>query len=144
MQIKFLNRSKHALPEYKTSGSSGMDVRANLDRSCIILEPHKTALVPTGLYLEIPQGYEVQIRARSGLALKHGIGLANGVGTIDSDYRGEVGVILINMSDTPFEICDGDRIAQMVVARVEKMELVEVDSISQTERGTGGYGHTGR
>lgn len=144
MQIKFLNRSKHALPEYKTSGSSGMDVRANLDRSCIILEPHKTALIPTGLYLEIPQGYEVQIRARSGLALKHGISLANGIGTIDSDYRGEVGVILINMSDTPFEICDGDRIAQMVVARVEKMELVEVDSISQTERGAGGYGHTGR
>ena len=144
MQIKFLNRSKHALPEYKTSGSSGMDVRANLDHSCIVLEPHKTALIPTGLYLEIPQGYEVQIRARSGLALKHGISLANGIGTIDSDYRGEVGVILINMSDTPFEICDGDRIAQMVVARVEKMELVEVDSISQTERGAGGYGHTGR
>lgn len=144
MQIKFLNRSKHALPEYKTSGSSGMDVRANLDHACITLEPHKTVLIPTGLYLEIPQGYEVQIRARSGLALKHGVSLANGIGTIDSDYRGEVGVILINMSDTPFEICDGDRIAQMVVARVEKMELVEVDSISQTERGAGGYGHTGR
>ncbi len=144
MQIKFLNRSKHALPEYKTSGSSGMDVRANLDSTCIILEPHKTVLIPTGLYLEIPQGYEVQIRARSGLALKHGIGLANGIGTIDSDYRGEVGVILINMSDIPFEICDGDRIAQMVVSRVEKMELVEVDSISDTERGDGGYGHTGR
>ncbi len=144
MQIKFLNRSKHALPEYKTSGSSGMDVRANLDHASITLEPHKTVLIPTGLYLEIPQGYEVQIRARSGLALKHGISLANGIGTIDSDYRGEVGVILINMSDTPFEICDGDRIAQMVVARVEKMELVEVNSISQTERGAGGYGHTGR
>lgn len=144
MQIKFLNRSKHALPEYKTSGSSGMDVRANLDCSCIILEPHKTVLIPTGLFFEIPQGYEVQIRARSGLALKHGVSLANGIGTIDSDYRGEVGVILINMSNTPFEICDGDRIAQMVVARVEKMELVEVDSISDTERGAGGYGHTGR
>lgn len=143
MKIKFLNKSKHALPEYKTSGSSGMDVRANLNSMCMMIEPHKTALIPTGLYLEIPQGYEVQIRARSGLALKHGISLANGIGTIDSDYRGEVGIILINMSDVPFEVCDGDRIAQMVVARVEKMELVEVDSLSKTDRGVGGYGHTG-
>ena len=129
-------------PEYETSGSAGMDIRAHLEESMELL-PGKRALVPTGLFMEIPVGYEVQIRARSGLAIKHGIGLVNGIGTIDSDYRGEIKVALINWGEEAFTINDGDRIAQMVVCKYEQAELVKVDELSETERGAGGFGHTG-
>ena len=129
-------------PEYETSGSAGMDIRAHLDEPMELL-PGKRALVPTGLFMEIPVGYEVQIRARSGLAIKYGIGLVNGIGTIDSDYRGEIKVPLINWGEEAFTINDGDRIAQMVVCKYEQAELVKVDELSETERGSGGFGHTG-
>ena len=129
-------------PEYETSGSAGMDIRAHLDAPMELL-PGKRALIPTGLFMEIPVGYEVQIRARSGLAIKHGIGLVNGIGTIDSDYRGEIKVPLINWGEEAFTINDGDRIAQMVVCKYEQAELVKVDNLSETVRGAGGFGHTG-
>lgn len=131
------------LPSYETSGASGMDVRAHLEEPIVIL-PGKRSLIPTGLFVEIPEGYEIQIRARSGLAVKYGIGLTNGIGTIDSDYRGEIKVSLINWGDEPFEVKSGDRIAQLVAAKYERAELVHVDELSDTERGTGGFGHTGR
>ena len=130
------------IPEYETYGSAGMDIRAHLDEPMELL-PGKRALVPTGLFMEIPVGYEVQIRARSGLAIKYGIGLVNGIGTIDSDYRGEIKVPLINWGEEAFTINDGDRIAQMVVCKYEQAELVKVDELSETERGSGGFGHTG-
>ena len=142
MKLKVISRSKHPLPKYETEGSSGMDLRANLDEN-LILKPLDRVLVPTGLYFEFEKGYEAQVRARSGLALKKGLGLPNGIGTIDSDYRGELKVILINMSREDVVIEDGDRIAQVVFMKIETPELVEVEEISDTERSDGGFGHTG-
>lgn len=130
------------LPEYETEGSAGMDIRAYMDAPMDI-EPGARALIPTGLFMEIPAGYEVQIRARSGLAVKYGIGLTNGIGTIDSDYRGEIKVSLINWGQETFTVRNGDRIAQMVVASYEKARLELADDLSETERGHGGFGHTG-
>ena len=142
MKLKVINKSKHPLPKYETEGSSGMDLRANLDEN-LILKPLDRVLVPTGLYFEFEKGYEAQVRARSGLALKKGLGLPNGIGTIDSDYRGELKVILINMSRKDVVIEDGDRIAQVVFMKIETPELIEVEEISDTERSDGGFGHTG-
>jgi len=142
MQLKILNKSKHASPAYATEFSAGMDLRANVDKS-LILKPLERILVPTGLFIELPRGYEAQIRPRSGLAIKHGISIVNSPGTIDADYRGEICVILANLSNENFEIVDGERIAQMVIARHETVEIVEVQSLTDTERGTGGFGHTG-
>ena len=130
------------LPFYETEGSAGMDVKAYIDEP-VILKPGQRMLVPTGLYIELPAGYEAQIRARSGLAIKKGIGLVNGIGTIDSDYRGEIKVILINWGDEDFVIENGDRIAQMVIAKYERVEWEQSDNLSDTERGSGGFGHTG-
>ena len=141
MEVKIKSISG-ILPQYETEGSAGMDIKAYIDGS-IEIEPGKRALIPTGLFMEIPTGYEVQIRARSGLAVKYGIGLTNGVGTIDSDYRGEIKVSLINWGDEVFTVNNGDRIAQMVVCRYEKVQLTQVDELSDTERGSGGFGHTG-
>lgn len=141
MKIKVKSLSG-LIPTYETSGSAGMDIRAYLDEP-IIIAPGKRALIPTGLHFEIPEGFEVQIRARSGLAVKHGIGLTNGIGTIDSDYRGEIKVSLINWGEEPFTVNNGERIAQMVVCRYEKAELIEAEELSETERGSGGFGHTG-
>lgn len=143
MNIKIINKSKHPLPEYKTKGAAGMDLTANLDNS-IRLEPLDRALIPTGLHLEIPLGYEAQIRPRSGLALKKGITCLNTPGTIDSDYRGEIGVILANVSNATVEIQDGERIAQMVIAKHETAEWTEVNVLSDTHRGEGGFGSTGK
>ena len=142
MQIKVVNKSSFPLPDYKTSGAAGIDLYADIDEPRI-LRPLERTLIPTGLYLSIPEGYEGQIRGRSGLALKHGISLANGVGTIDSDYRGEVGVILVNFSKDDYIINKGDRIAQLVFIKYEKVELHEVDILDDTNRGSGGFGHTG-
>ena len=142
MQIKIINKSDYALPSYETKGSAGLDLRANIDNP-VILQPLDRALIPTGLFIELPAGYEAQIRPRSGLALKKGITVLNSPGTVDSDYRGEVGVILINLSSVDFTINPGDRIAQMVIAKHEQAEWVEVDGLSSTERGEGGYGHSG-
>ena len=130
------------IPKYATEGASGMDLCAYLDKP-VVMRPMQRALIPTGLFLEIPAGYEGQIRARSGLAIKKGIGLINGVGTIDSDYRGEVKVPLINFGDEDFTVSDGDRIAQLIIASYEKVEIVVTDEISDTARGSGGFGHTG-
>jgi len=130
------------LPQYETLGSSGMDIRAYINEP-VIIEPGKRALIPTGLFMEIPEGYEVQIRARSGLAVKHGIGLTNGIGTIDSDYRGEIKVSLINWGDEIFTVNNGDRVAQLVVAKYERAELSLAEDLNETERGAGGFGHTG-
>lgn len=130
------------IPKFETEGSAGMDIRAFVNEP-VTIQPMKRFLVPTGLFMEIEPGYEVQIRARSGLAVKHGIGLVNGIGTIDSDYRGEVKVALINLGEEPFIINNGDRIAQMVVSRLETVEVVAVDELNDTERGSGGFGHTG-
>ncbi len=129
-------------PEYATAGSAGMDIRAYLDEP-VVIQPGKRALIPTGLFMEIPEGYEVQLRARSGLAIRNGICLANGIGTIDSDYRGEVGVALINLGEEPFTVNDGDRIAQMVACRYEQVEVVPAETLNETERSTGGFGSTG-
>lgn len=142
MKVKVINKSKHKLPEYATRFSAGLDLKANIDES-IILSPMQRALVPTGLYIALPEGYEAQVRPRSGLALKKGITVLNSPGTIDADYRGEICVILINLSDSPFEISDGERIAQMVIARHEQIQWDEVDILDDTERGDGGFGHTG-
>jgi len=142
MTIKVINHSKHPLPSYATPLSAGMDIRANID-SPITLQPLERKLVPTGLFLELPQGYEAQIRPRSGLALKKGITVLNTPGTIDADYRGEVGVILINLSQEPFVIEDGERICQMVIAKHEQPTWEEVEVLGETERGAGGFGHTG-
>ena len=140
--VKIINRSKHPLPAYETPQSAGMDIRANLDAP-IVLKPMQRVLVPTGLYIELPVGYEAQMRPRSGLALKKGITLLNTPGTIDADYRGEVGIIVLNASDKPFTIEDGERICQMVVKEYCRVEWNEVDSLDETERGAGGFGHTG-
>lgn len=141
MKIKVRSLSGN-LPSYETEGSAGMDIRAYIEEP-VTLEPGKRALIPTGLFMEIPAGFEVQIRARSGLAVKYGIGLTNGIGTIDSDYRGEIKVSLINWGEDDFVINDGDRIAQMVVCRYEKADLEFADELSDTVRGAGGFGHTG-
>ena len=143
MKVKIINRSKHALPEYATEQSAGMDLRANID-SPITLKPLERKLIPTGLHIALPVGYEAQVRPRSGLALKKGITVLNTPGTIDADYRGEIGVILINLSQEDFVIEDGERIAQMVIARHEQGEMIPVDVLDETERGEGGFGHTGK
>ncbi|WP_422486791.1 dUTP diphosphatase [Gudongella sp. DL1XJH-153] len=142
MKVRIVNNGKLPLPEYKTDGASGIDLMANLETT-VVLQPMDRYLVPTGLHVEIPDGFEVQIRGRSGLAAKNGITLANGVGTVDSDYRGEIKVILINLGKEPFEIKHGDRIAQMIMAKYEKIEFLPVNSLEDTDRGSGGFGHTG-
>lgn len=143
MKINIINKSKHTLPEYKTKLSAGMDIRANLEES-VILQPLERKLIPTGLFIELPEGYEAQMRPRSGLALNEGLGLLNSPGTIDADYRGEIGIIVVNLSNNVVSIKDGDRIAQMVINKIEQVELVEVNELENTERGTGGFGHTGK
>lgn len=142
MKVKIINRSNHPLPQYKTHGAAGVDLHANLDES-IQLQSLERTLIPTGLFLEIPHGYEAQVRPRSGLAYKRGIGVVNSPGTIDSDYRGEIKVIVVNLSDGAVEIEDGERIAQMVFAKHEIAEFEEVDQLEDSVRGAGGFGHTG-
>ena len=141
MNVRIITKSGQ-LPAYETDGSAGMDLRAYLEEP-VTLAPMERALIPTGLYLAVPQGYEAQVRARSGLAVKHGIGLVNGIGTIDSDYRGEVKVALINWGSEPFTIENGDRIAQLVIAPYERISWEKTDTLEETERGAGGFGHTG-
>lgn len=142
MEVRIINKSHHPLPQYATPQSAGMDLRANLDEP-ITLQPLQRVLVPTGLYMALPPGYEAQVRPRSGLAIKKGVTVLNSPGTVDADYRGEVCVILINLSSEPFVINDGERIAQMVIARHEQPDLVQVDVLDETERGAGGFGHSG-
>lgn len=142
MKIEVVNNGHQPLPTYATTQSAGMDLRANLTEP-VVLKPMERRLIPTGLHIALPDGYEGQVRPRSGLALKHGITVLNAPGTVDADYRGEIGVVLINLSDTDFVINDGERIAQMVIARYEKVDFIEVETLDETERGTGGYGHTG-
>jgi dUTP pyrophosphatase len=142
MKVQIINRSHHPLPQYATELSAGVDLRANIE-SPIELRPMERRLVPTGLFMALPPGFEAQVRPRSGLAIKHGITVLNTPGTIDADYRGEVCVILINLSDEPFIIADGERIAQMVIARHEQAEWEPVEALSETERGAGGFGHSG-
>ena len=142
MKVEIINKSKHELPSYATALSAGMDLRANIDTP-IVLQPLERKLVPTGLFIALPQGYEAQVRPRSGLAIKKGITVLNSPGTIDADYRGEVCVILVNLSDEPFTITDGERIAQMVIARHEQVEWCECEVLDETDRGAGGFGHTG-
>ena len=141
-KVQIINRSKHALPQYATPLSAGMDLRANLDEP-LTLQPLQRCLVPTGLFIALPEGYEAQVRPRSGLAIKKGITVLNSPGTIDADYRGEVCVVLVNLSAEPFVIEDGERIAQMIVSRHEQVEWEPVEELSATERGAGGFGHTG-
>ncbi len=141
--VKIINQSKHALPQYATPQSAGMDIRANIQEP-ITLKPLERKLIPTGLFIELPVGYEAQIRPRSGLAIKKGITVLNTPGTIDADYRGEIGVILINLSNEDFVIEDGERICQMVIAQHAQAEWVEVEVLGETERGAGGFGHTGK
>jgi dUTP pyrophosphatase len=142
IKVKIINRSRHELPAYATAFSAGMDVRANLDEP-VTLQPMQRALIPTGLYMQLPRGYECQIRPRSGLALKKGISLVNTPGTIDADYRGEIGVILINHSNEPFVVNDGERICQMVIHEYTHVDWEAVDTLDDSERGAGGFGHTG-
>ena len=142
MEIRIRNRSHHALPSYATEQSAGMDLRANIEEP-ITLKPMQRALIKTGLFMALPSGFEAQVRPRSGLALKHGITVLNTPGTIDADYRGEIGVVLINLGDKDFVVNDGERIAQMVIARHETAIIREVEVLEDTERGAGGYGHTG-
>ena len=143
MQVKIINRSHHPLPKYETSLSAGMDLRAYLPEGPVTLKPMERGLVKTGLFMELPAGYEAQVRPRSGLALKKGITVLNSPGTIDADYRGEICVILVNLGSEEFVINDGERIAQMVIARCEQAEIIQVEELSNTERGAGGFGHTG-
>ncbi len=143
MDVKIINQSRHSLPGYETNSSAGMDLRANLESS-VIVKPMQRILVPTGLFMELPIGYEAQVRPRSGLAFKHGITVLNSPGTIDADYRGEIKVILINLSDFDFEIKDGERIAQMVIAKHERVQWHQADELLATERGAGGFGSTGK
>ncbi|MFM2307078.1 MAG: hypothetical protein RLZZ367_1747 [Bacteroidota bacterium] len=143
MQIKIVNKSNNPLPAYETSGSAGMDLRAFLEQD-VVLGPLERKLIPTGLYIELPEGYEAQLRPRSGLAFKHGISLPNTPATIDSDYRGEIKIALINLSNEPFTVKSGERIAQMVIARHEQAILIPVDVLNETKRGEGGFGSTGR
>lgn len=143
MKVKIVNKSKHPLPEYKTKLSAGMDIRADLTETAV-LQPLERKLIPTGLYIELPEGYEAQMRPRSGMALHEGVGLLNSPGTIDADYRGEIGIIVVNLSNNAVSIQDGDRIAQMVIHKVEQAEWVETEILENTERGAGGFGHTGK
>jgi dUTP pyrophosphatase len=143
MKINIINKSEHALPQYETAHAAGMDMRAFIDEEMVI-KPMQRMLVPTGLHIELPVGYEAQIRPRSGLAYKHGISIVNSPGTIDADYRGEIKVLLINFSDTDFVINNGDRIAQMVIAKHETVIWTTAEELSDTARGEGGYGHTGK
>lgn len=140
--VKIINRSHHPMPQYSTASSAGMDLRAYIETP-IVLKPMQRALVPTGIYIALPDGYEAQVRPRSGLALKHGVTVLNTPGTIDADYRGEVGVILMNLGQEDFVINDGERIAQMIVAKFEHADLLPVEFLDDTERGTGGFGHSG-
>lgn len=142
MKVQIINRSHHPLPEYATELSAGMDLRANIDAP-IVLKPMQRCIIPTGLYMALPAGYEAQVRPRSGLAIKKGITVLNSPGTIDADYRGEVGVILINLSQEDWTVTDGERIAQMVIARHEHVEWNQVEILDETERGAGGFGHSG-
>ncbi|MBQ3635734.1 MAG: dUTP diphosphatase [Bacteroidales bacterium] len=142
VKIQVVNKSKHEMPRYQTEGSAGMDLRANIDTD-ITLGPLERAIVPTGLFIALPKCYEAQIRPRSGLAAKHGLTVLNTPGTIDSDYRGEICVILVNLSSTPFVIKDGERVCQMVIAKHETAEIAAVETLDETERGAGGFGHTG-
>jgi dUTP pyrophosphatase len=142
MKINIINKSKHDLPHYETKSSAGMDLKANLDKE-ITLKPLERIIVKTGLFMALPQGYEAQVRPRSGLAIKNGITVLNAPGTIDADYRGEIGVILVNLSNADFTINDGDRIAQMVIAKYKQANWIEVKSLDETKRGKGGFGSTG-
>ena len=141
-QVKIVNHSNNEIPKYSTESSAGMDLRAFLEKD-VVLKPLERCLVPTGLHIELPEGFEAQIRPRSGLAVKHGISIVNTPGTIDADYRGEIKVILINLSNEEFVIKNGERICQMVIKRYEKVSLIEVDDLNETDRGAGGFGHTG-
>ena len=143
MQVKIVNKSKHSLPEYATALSAGMDLRANMDEP-VTLRPLQRSLIPTGIYIQLPEGYEAQIRPRSGLAVKYGISIVNSPGTIDADYRGEIRVILVNLSSEDFIVNDGERICQMVIAQHAKVGWEQVDDLDETKRGTGGFGHTGQ
>jgi dUTP pyrophosphatase len=143
MQIKIVNKSKHELPEYATLQSAGMDLRANIEEN-IVIKPLERKLIPTGLFIELPTGYEAQIRPRSGLSIKKGITVLNSPGTIDADYRGEICVILINLSNEDFVIEDGERICQMIIAQYAQADWVEVSELGETDRGAGGFGHTGK
>jgi len=143
MKIKIVNKSKHQLPLYETSLSAGMDLRSNIDNP-IVLKPLERTLIKTGLFIELPEGYEAQIRPRSGLAFKHGISVLNTPGTIDADYRGEIGIILVNLSNENFEIKDGERICQMIISKHETISWEEVEVLNNTQRGAGGFGHTGK
>ena len=142
IQVKVINKGKQPLPKYATPQSAGMDLRANIEEA-FTLKPLERKLVPTGLFISLPEGYEAQVRPRSGLALKHGITVLNTPGTVDADYRGEVGVVLVNLSNEPFTVEPGERIAQMVIAKHERADFVVVEELDETERGAGGYGHTG-
>ncbi len=143
LEVKIINKSNHSTPEYQTPYSAGLDIKANIPEN-IILKPGERKLIPTGIYMEIPVGFEAQVRPRSGLALKNGITVLNAPGTIDSDYRGEVGVILINLSNEEFILKNGDRVAQLVFAKTEKITWTEVDELVETVRSDGGFGHTGK
>ena len=143
MKINIINKSSNALPHYETIASAGMDLRAHLENDIVLL-PMERVIIPTGLFMELPVGYEAQVRPRSGLAAKHGLTVLNSPGTVDADYRGEIGVILVNLSNTAFTIKNGERIAQMVIAKHDRAEWEEVQSLSDTSRGTGGFGSTGR
>lgn len=142
MKVNIVNRSRFPLPQYATVHSAGLDLRADIEHA-LVLKPLERAMVPTGLFIELPDGYEAQVRPRSGLAAKHGISIVNTPGTIDPDYRGEIKVILVNLSDVPFTLEPGERIAQMIIARFEHIHWNEVETLSVTERGEGGFGHTG-
>ena len=142
MKVKIINRSHHPLPEYATAQSAGVDLRANLDEP-VVMKPMERRLIPTGLFISLPVGFEAQVRPRSGLAIKKGITVLNTPGTIDADYRGEIGVILINLSQEDFTVNDGERIAQMIIARHEQADWIQVETLDETERGAGGFGHSG-
>lgn len=142
MEVKIVNGSKHDLPQYETEASAGMDLRANLDEP-VMLKPLERALIPTGLFIELPVGFEAQVRPRSGMAIKHGITVLNTPGTIDADYRGEIKVILVNLSNLEYEIKDGERVAQMIISEHAQASWKQVDKLNDTERGAGGFGHTG-
>ncbi len=144
MTINIINKSDNALPAYETVHSAGMDLRAFLPDGEVLIKPLQRALIPTGLFIELPEGYEAQIRPRSGLAFKHGLTVLNSPGTIDADYRGEIKILLVNLSDTDFVVNSGERIAQMIVAKHEQVNWGEVEILTETVRGAGGYGHTGR
>ncbi len=142
VEIRVVNKGRQPLPAYATKQSAGLDLRADIDED-VILQPLQRQLIPTGLHIALPESYEAQVRPRSGLALKHGVTVLNTPGTIDADYRGEIGVVLVNLSQDPFTVHPGERVAQLVVARYEQADLVSVDVLDETERGEGGYGHTG-